>query len=206
MKRKNGPIIVGVTGGSASGKSRLSKYLKRRLGARASVLCMDWYYRDRAGLSDEQMKRVNFDHPLAIETPLLLRHLDLLCSGQPVHAPTYHYASHSRTGENRLVDPAPVLIIDGLFALCEPRVRARLDISVYIDVPADIRLVRRIRRDVEERGVGLEETLRLYEHCVRPMHEKFVGASAKGADFVWPQLKDDGFRKRLLDLIRKRLD
>ncbi|MFA6092470.1 MAG: uridine kinase [Elusimicrobiota bacterium] len=195
------PILVGITGGSASGKSRLAGYLCKRLGKRAAVFCMDWYYRDHSDKSEAEAQKLNFDHPRAIETPLFLEHLRRLRRGEAVDAPTYRYSTHSRTGELRRIEPASVILIDGLFVLCDPRVRAQLDLAVYIDVPADERLVRRVRRDVAERGVGLEETLRLYEHCVRPMHLRFIGPSAKQADLVWKQMEDRGFKKRLFERI-----
>jgi len=199
------PLVIGVCGGSASGKSRLAHYLKTRLGRRASVFCMDWYYRDRGGLPPEKASKVNFDHPSAIETPLLLSHLKRLLAGDAVDAPIYDYATSSRLKQTRRVQPAPVIIIDGIFSLCEPRVQKLLDLSVYIDVPSDVRLVRRIRRDLRERRVPIEETLRLYESCVRPMHMKFIGPGAAKATFRWHQLDDSGFRQRLFDGIKRRL-
>ncbi|HAH05173.1 MAG TPA: uridine kinase [Elusimicrobia bacterium] len=202
MKR---PLLVGISGGSASGKSNLAHYLKNRLGKRASVFCMDWYYRDNSGVSREKADKLNFDHPNAIETPLMLKHLRELMAGRSIEAPIYKYAIHGRLPETRHVEPAEVLIVDGIFVLVEPKVQEIMDISVYIDVPSDVRLLRRIRRDVKERHVDLEETLRVYERCVRPMHMKFISPAAARATFRWHQLDDDGFKDRVYNLIKKRI-
>lgn len=196
--------VLGLGGGSGSGKSWLAAYLKRRLGPKAAIVCLDWYYRDNGHLTPEQSRKLNFDHPRAIETPLLVRHLKRLIRGKPVDAPLYDYATHSRLKQTHRVKPAPIVIVEGLFALQPGPLRKLMDIGVYIDVPNDLRLMRRVRRDVEERRVDLEETLNLYERCVRPMHERFIEPSAKQADWVWSQLKDRRFPKRLLsDLLRR---
>ncbi|MEK7858226.1 MAG: uridine kinase [Elusimicrobiota bacterium] len=190
--------ILGIGGGSGSGKSWLATYLKRRLGERAAILCQDWYYKDNGGLTPEQAKKLNFDHPAAIETGLLLRHLDDLRAGKAIEAPRYDYATHSRLKEIHTVRPAPLIILEGLLVLHDPRLRERMDLSVFIDCPDDLRLIRRVRRDVEHRRVDLEETLRLYEHCVRPMHQRFIQPSAEKATWVWRQFEDRAFPRALL--------
>lgn len=198
-------VILGVSGGSGSGKSWLASYLKKRLGRRAEILCQDWYYRDNSHLTPRQAKRLNFDHPRAIETRRLLRDLETLRSGRAVKAPVYDYATHSRLKGHRIVRPAPLVILDGLFVLNERAVFKQLDLSVYIDVPEDLRLIRRLRRDVEERRVDLEETLRLYEHCVRPMHLRFIKPAAARATWVWKQEEDRGFPRRLYGMLAAKL-
>lgn len=203
MGRKRA-IVVGLGGGSGSGKSWLASYLKRRLGPKAAIVCLDWYYRDNGHLPPERARKLNFDHPRAIETPLLVRDLKRLLGGRPIEAPLYDYATHSRLKQTHRVEPAPVVIVEGLFALQAGPLRDLVDVGVFIEVPDDLRLMRRVRRDVKERRVDLEETLSLYERCVRPMHERFIKPSAKGADWVWKQLADRGFPRRLLaDLERK---
>ena len=166
---------------------------------------MDWYYRDHGGLPPAQAKKLNFDHPSAIETPLLLRQLDELLGGREIDAPRYLYATHARLKDSRRVGPAPVVILDGLLVLCDKELRRRLDHSVFIEVPDDVRLLRRIRRDVEHRRIDLEETLRLYERFVRPMHQTYVQPSAASATWLWRQLEDKGFPRRLAEILRRQL-
>lgn len=199
-------LAVSLCGGSGSGKSRLARYLKESLGDDAVVFCQDWYYRDHSHRAPEDCADINFDHPDAIETPLMLRQLDALLAGRGIRAPSYDYASHTRAGKPRLVRPARVVIVEGLFVLHEPRVHERMDLSVFIDVPADERLLRRVRRDCAERRVDLEETLRLYERFVRPMHERFVQPAAARATWRWRQLEDPRFPRELLDELRARLE
>lgn len=196
--------ILGIGGGSGSGKSWLATYLKRRLGERATVLCQDWYYKDNSSLSDEQAKKLNVDHPAAIETGLLLRHLDELREGKTIESPRYDYASHSRLKDIHTVRPAPLIIVEGILILHDSRLRERMDLSVFIECPDDLRLIRRVRRDVAHRNVDLEETLRVYEHCVRPMHQRFVQPSAEKATWVWRQFEDRAFPRALLaQVLRK---
>ena len=199
------PVCLGIGGGSGSGKSWLARFLEEKLGDRVVVVCQDWYYRHNGGLSDEEAKKLNFDHPKAIETPLFSAQLADLISGQAIEAPVYDYASHSRLSRTRRIEPAPLVVIEGLLVLHEKRLRDLMDCSVFIDVPADIRLVRRVRRDVEHRRVDLEETLRLYEHCVRPMHERFIQPSSKHATWVWRQEEDKRFPADLLRTLERRL-
>ena len=199
--------MIGLCGGTASGKSWLSRHLKDALGGSCVVVCQDWYYRDNGHLSEAEALKLNFDHPNSIEGGLFLRDLDRLLKGEPIEAPVYDYATHARiAGKSRRVDPAPVVVVEGLFILHEPSLRRRMDLSVYIDVPSDVRLLRRIRRDCQQRRIDLDETLRLYEHCVRPMHERYIGPSAKHATWIWRQTQGDrALPKRILVEVRRRL-
>ena len=199
------PLLVGICGGSASGKSWLADFLKTALGERATIVCQDWYYRDNGRLSAAEAEKVNFDHPRSIEEPLFRRQLETLRRGRPVDAPTYDYRSHARTGDVRRVEPAPVVIVEGLFVLHDEALARKLDLSVFIEVPADERLLRRVRRDSGVRRVDLEETLRLYERFVRPMHDRFIEPSAARATFRWLQMEDRRFPRELLREIRARL-
>ncbi|MFH1723942.1 MAG: uridine kinase [Elusimicrobiota bacterium] len=199
------PLLIGISGGSASGKTSLARFLKEGLGDKAVIVCQDWYYEDNGGLTPEQSKELNFDHPSAIESSLFRKQLDVLMRGRPIEAPLYDYASHTRARETRTVASAPVVIVDGLFVLCDKRLLRRLDLSVYVEVPDDERLLRRVRRDVEERRVDLEETLRLYERFVRPMHKKHIQPASRNATWRWHQLEDRRFRHELLRDIKHRL-
>lgn len=201
MLAKTRPVCVGISGGSGSGKSALAAALKKGLGRGAVIVCSDWYYRDKGRLKPEESRKLNFDHPKAIELALLCAQLSRLLRGESVFAPVYDYASHSRLKSAREVSPAPVVILEGLLILHEKKLRDLMDFSVFIEVPEDVRLMRRIRRDVDERRVDLEETLRLYEHCVKPMHEEFVKPSAAHATWIWRQLDDRNFPQDLLRTI-----
>lgn len=182
--------IVGITGGSGSGKTWLANYLLEQLGDRAALISQDWYYHDRSALSPEEKLQLNFDHPQAFDGALLSRHLGSLRAGRPVALPRYDYATHRRLEGSLPLTKPDLLVLEGILILNNARLRAQLDLSVFVDVPADVRLVRRLRRDSAGRGIPVEETLRLYEHCVRPMHEKFIQPTARFADIVWNPEQD----------------
>ncbi len=194
--------IIGIAGGSGSGKTRLANHLFRALRGRAALLSHDWYYRDRAGMPEVLRRKVNFDHPNALETRILVKHLQALAGRLEVSTPRYDYATSSRLKETVPVAGADIVLIEGLFILHEERLRRLLDLSVFVDVPADVRLARRIRRDVIDRGIPVEETLRLYERFVRPMHERYVQPSARHATHVWKPLEDRTFPARFSDELR----
>lgn len=198
-------LLLGIAGGSGSGKSWLARRVQRGFSPRAVVVCQDWYYRDNSSLNREQCLRLNVDHPRAIEAALLRQHLEELLAGRAVEAPCYDYASHARLAVTRLVEPAPLIILEGLFVLQDSRLRRLMDFSVFIEAEDDVRLLRRIRRDVEERRVALAETLRLYEHCVKPMHERFVRPSSRHATWIWRQAQDSGFPQDLLGAMERAL-
>jgi uridine kinase len=200
------PLCLGISGGSGSGKSWLAQYLQKALGRRAVTVCQDWYYRDNGRLKGEAARKLNFDHPKAIESSLLCRHLQSLLGGRAISAPCYDYATHARLTETRRVEPAPLIILDGLLILAEPKIRALLDFSVFIESPSDERLLRRIRRDVAFRRVDLEETLRVYELCARPMHDRFIQPSSAHATWIWRQNEDKVFPADLLRTLEGRLE
>lgn len=199
-------VLLGLAGGSGSGKSRLARGIAAAFPGRTTVVCHDWYYKNNGHLSEEDAKSLNFDHPRSLETGLLCRQLDKLMEGKAVDAPTYDYATHSRLAETRRVEPAPLIILDGILILHEKALRERLTVSVFIEVPDDIRLMRRVRRDCTERRVDLDETLRLYEHCVRPMHKRFIEPSSRHATWIWSQLDDKSFPDLLIRDLKKRLE
>jgi len=200
-------VVLGIAGGSGSGKSWLAKAVAEAFADRSTVVCHDWYYKDNGHMTDEEARvKLNFDHPDSLETSLMGRQLDRLVAGQAVDAPIYEYATHSRLKETRRVEPRPLLIIDGILILHEKVLRDRMTLSVFIEAPDDIRLMRRIKRDCTERRVALDETLRLYEDFVRPMHKRYVAPSSRHATWIWSQLDDKKFPELLIADLERRLD
>ena len=180
------PLVVGIAGGSGSGKSRISAALETALTPRLVRLQHDSYYRDLSALPPEERRAFNFDHPDALETELLLEHLDRLRAGQPVQIPEYDFSTHTRAPTTRTVRPAPVLLIEGIMVLHEPELRARMDLRIFVDAPPDIRLIRRLKRDLEERGRSPAQTMTQYLETVRPMHRRFVEPSRESAHLIVP--------------------
>lgn len=182
------PIIIGLSGGSGSGKSTILQRLLGALGPdKVSVLEHDAYYLDHAHLSFEERAEVNFDHPDSLETNLLVRHLDQLLGGNSIQKPVYDFTRHCRTSETIVVEPTPVIIVEGILVLAESELVNRMEIRLFVDTDDDIRLIRRIRRDMGERGRTLEAILEQYEKTVRPMHIEFVEPSKRNADLIIPR-------------------
>ncbi len=182
------PVVIGIAGGSGSGKTTVLNHITREFGADPiAVLDHDAYYRDLAHLSPEKRARFNFDHPDALETELMREHLDRLIEGEAVEKPVYDFTTHTREDETETVEPRPVIIIEGLLVLAESLLEEQMDIRIYVDAADDIRLMRRIRRDMQERGRSIEGILRQYERTVRPMHLEFVEPSKREADIVIPR-------------------
>ena len=199
MKKKS--FILGISGGTGSGKSWLTERLAAELSRSVSVVQTDWYYRDQSHVRGEARLRLNFDHPRAIEVPLLVSHLRKLSAGAAIDAPCYDYATHRRLKRTAPVEPRPILIVEGLFVLHEPSILGLIDHGIFIDVPADQRLILRLKRDRAVRRLDAFETLRLYEAFVRPMHEKFVQPSKIRATEVWKGLPTvDRIRKLVRQL------
>jgi uridine kinase len=173
--------LIGVTGGTGAGKTTLVHSLVGRLGG--YILDVDSYYRDLSHLSPEARARHNYDEPDAIDTDLLVSHLGCLAGGEPIAKPVYSFENHTRVGTERIT-PARLIFVDGLFALWWPSLRALLDFKIYVDVPPDLRLGRRIQRDVRERGRDVQSVLAQYFSTVRPMHERYVEPTRPYADLV----------------------
>ncbi len=181
-------VVIGIAGGSGSGKTTVLRRILERFGpGRIALLDHDAYYRDLAHLPFDERARFNFDHPDALDTGLMGRHLDALLAGEPAEKPTYDFATHSRRAETERVEPRPVVIVEGILVLGEPALRERMDIKLYVDAPDDLRLIRRIERDLHERGRSLEAVLEQYRRTVRPMHMQFVEPSKRHADVIIPR-------------------
>ena len=177
-------IVIGIAGGSGSGKTTLMKNLIARFQDDVTVLSHDNYYRPYDELTIDERRKVNYDHPDAFDTEMMNEHLKQLKSGQPIECPIYDYATYSRSKETTLVVPKKVILVEGILifenkALCE-----QMDIKIFVDTDADVRLIRRIKRDVAKRGRSLESVLTQYLATVKPMHEQFVEPSKKNADLV----------------------
>lgn len=182
------PLIIGVAGGSGSGKTTVARRVAEALdGAKVAFLDMDAYYRDHHALSHDELRLLNWDHPDAFDLDLLAQHLGELAEGRAIQKPVYDFVRHRRAEESHRVEPADVIVIDGILLLVEERIRARLDIKVFVDTDADIRLIRRIRRDMARRGRPLEEILDQYLTTVQPMHLQFVEPSKRYADLIIPR-------------------
>ncbi len=182
------PLVVGVAGGSGSGKTTVVRRMLEGLEpTSASLLHHDSYYRDNPQLTLEQRAAINYDHPDSLETPLMAEHLRTLLAGQPVEVPQYDFTVHRRMTETRRVDPRPLIIIDGILVLAEPELRDLMDIRVFVDTDSDIRFIRRLGRDTRKRGRTVESVVRQYQQTVRPMHLEFVAPSRRHAHIIVPE-------------------
>ena len=193
------PIILGVAGGSGSGKTTVVKEMIRGLGrGQVTVLHHDSYYRDAGHMLLEERARINYDHPDSLETPLLVAHLNLLLSGQSVEVPVYDFAQHSRRPETETALPRKVVILDGLLVLWARELRELMAIKVFVDTDADIRFIRRLNRDMAERGRSAESVGEQYMATVGPMHLEFVEPSKRYADLIVPE---GGFNRVAVDML-----
>lgn len=182
------PLIIGIAGGTGSGKSTVARKVAEALpDASVAFLEMDAYYRDFRHLTLQQLHHVNWDHPDAFDVELLSAHLEGLNRGEAVDMPVYEFATHSRSTRTRRIAPADVVVIDGILLLSDPNVRAQCDVKVFVDADPDIRLIRRIRRDTAVRGRTLESVLDQYLTTVQPMHLQFVEPSKRYADVIVPR-------------------
>lgn len=183
------PIIIGIAGGTASGKTSIANDLYNYFKGNHSIkiIKLDDYYKDQSHLTMEKRVLTNYDHPFAFDMDLLIEHLDLLKEGKSIQKPTYNFEEHNRSNVVETIEPRDVFILEGLFVLNEPRIRERSDILVYVDTDADIRFIRRLRRDIEERGRTLDSVCTQYLTTVRPMHEQFIEPSKKYAHIIIPE-------------------
>lgn len=183
------PIIIGIAGGSASGKSSIANeiydYFKH--DHTIKIIRLDDYYKDQSHLTMEQRVKTNYDHPLAFDMDLLVKHLELLKSNKSIEKPLYDFTTHNRSLQVEIINPRDVFILEGLFVLNEAQIRERCDILIYVDTDADIRFIRRLKRDIQERGRSLESVCNQYLETVRPMHEQFVEPSKKYAHIIIPE-------------------
>ena len=199
-------IIIGIAGGTGAGKTTLVKIIQDQFNEQVVCISHDSYYKDLSHLSLAKRQKVNFDHPNSLETDLLIKHLKELIKGKSIKVPIYDFNVSNRTNRYNLIAPRTVVIIEGILLFSDPILRNLFDIKVYVDAPADIRLGRRIERDIKERGRTLEHSLNQYLSMSRPMHEQFVEPSKKYADIIIPEGgKNKIATQMLINLIEKYL-
>ena len=200
---RTSPLVIGIAGGSGSGKTTVAQALMERVGARhVAFLPHDAYYRDFGHLPPEERAAINYDHPDSLETSLLVEHIRALQRGQAVERPVYDFTRHARAARTVRVEPRPIILVEGILIFAEPDLRRLFDIKIYVDTDADIRFIRRLLRDVEERGRTVESVIRQYMTTVRPMHLEFVEPSKRYADIIVPE---GGFNTVALDMLTARL-
>ena len=196
-------LCIGVAGGTGSGKTTVANEILRRVGReRIVTVNQDRYYHDLAHLDDAQRIHHNFDHPDAIEESLLVETLELLKAGKPAELPIYDFSSHVRTAQTERVEARPVILLEGILILAIPELRDLLDIKIFVDTDSDLRFIRRLNRDIAERGRSVENVVEQYQTTVRPMHLEFVGPSKRWADVIIPE---GGFNTVALDLVISRI-
>lgn len=198
------PLVIGIAGGSGSGKTTVAQEILNRVGAdRIAFLQHDSYYKDLSGLPPAQRAEVNFDHPNSLETDLLIEHITSLRDGKAIEVPIYDFSIHSRTSQTFTVKPHRVILVEGILIFAEASLRELFDVKLFVDTDADIRFIRRLQRDITERGRTTETVIKQYQATVRPMHLEFVEPSKRYADVIIPE---GGFNAAALDMVVARVE
>lgn len=202
------PFVIGVAGGSGSGKTTVVRHIIERVGpVNLTLIQHDSYYRDLQELPFEERVKQNFDHPASLETELMVDHLKRLLSGESVDIPVYDFAAHMRSDHYLKASPRPIVLVDGILILYEKELRDLMDMRIFVDTDADVRLLRRLKRDLLERGRSIESVLSQYESFVRPMHLEFVEPTKRYADIIIPHGGENVAALDMLDaLITKKLN
>lgn len=188
MNKKQKPIVIGVAGGSGSGKTSVTRSIYQRFSDK-SILVMeqDYYYKDQSHLPFEERLNTNYDHPFAFDNDLLIKHLNDLLEHQPIEKPVYDFKNHTRSDKVMHVEPKEVIIVEGILVLEDPRLVELMDIKVFVDTDADLRIIRRLLRDINERGRTIDSVIDQYLHVVRPMHLQFIEPTKRYADIIIPE-------------------
>ena len=200
QRRDSLPIpVIGIAGGTGSGKTTITSAIQEGIGPdRVTLISHDSYYRDRSDLTPDARANLNFDHPDSLETELLVEHLDRLIDGNCVDIPVYDFVEHHRRNETEIAEPRDVILVEGVLALVDPELRARMSLCIYVDTDDDIRFIRRLQRDMSERGRSVQSVISQYLATVRPMHIQFVAPSRQYADVIVPE---GGYNARAIDMI-----
>ena len=196
-------FVIGIGGGTGSGKTTLTKRLKERLGSAVTVLSYDNYYKSHPDMPNDERVRLNYDHPSAFDTELLVEHLAALRRGETIAAPVYDFKQHDRSDETMLIAPTGVILVEGILILADERLRSQMDVKIYVDTDADVRILRRVVRDVKQRGRSLESVVTQYLTTVKPMHEQYVEPSRRYADIIVPE---GGRNAVALDMLVRRVE
>jgi uridine kinase len=198
------PLVIGIAGGSGSGKTTVAQAILQRVGTdRIAFLQHDSYYKDLRGLPPAQRNEFNFDHPNSLETDLLIKHIAALCNGKPVEVPIYDFSTDSRTTQSFTVQPRNVILVEGILIFTEAALRKMFDIKIFVDTDSDLRFIRRLERDIHERGRSTDSVVKQYLHTVRPMHLEFVEPSKRYADVIIPE---GGHNAAALDMVVARVE
>lgn len=198
------PIVIGIAGGSGSGKTTVAKFILQRVGShRIAFLQHDSYYRDLSHLPFAQRVAINFDHPNSLDTPLLIEHIQTLKAWKPVQVPVYDFHTHSRTDRFIQVEPQRVILVEGILIFVEEALRDLMDVKIFVDTDSDLRFIRRLERDINERGRTTQGVVEQYLNTVRPMHLEFVEPSKRYADVIIPE---GGMNTVALDMVTARIE
>jgi uridine kinase len=204
MPEQKSPLVIGIAGGTGSGKTTVTNVILQRVGAQhIALLPHDAYYRDVKNLTLSERARINYDHPDSLETDLLVRHIRQLRNWEPVELPVYDFTTHSRTDHTVHIEPRQVILVEGILIFYEPELRSLFDVKIYVDTDADIRFIRRLQRDIIERGRTMESVINQYLNTVRPMHLEFVEPSKRYADVIIPE---GGLNTVAMDMVTARLE
>lgn len=195
-------LVIGIAGGTGSGKTTLTNRLKEKFGDDVSVISHDNYYKSQDNIPFEQRVKANYDHPDSFETDLLISHIKQLKAGKSIECPIYSFTEHTRTKETRTIKPTKVIIIDGILIFQNPELLSLMDIRIFVDADPDVRILRRILRDVKERGRSLDSVVTQYLSTVKPMHEQYVEPSKRNADII---VLEGGYNVVALDMIIQRI-
>lgn len=204
MPQRAIPVVIGIAGGSGSGKTTLAKLIIERVGPDQIVyLPHDAYYKDLSNLPANQRDAINFDHPDSLDTRLLIQHIETLKEYQPIELPIYDFKTHNRTIDTIMLEARPVIMVEGILIFAEPDLRNLLDVKIFVDTDPDLRFIRRLERDIEERGRSTESVVNQYLSTVRPMHLKFVEPSKRYADMIIPE---GGLNAVAMEMVVARLE
>lgn len=185
---KNRPVVIGIAGGSGSGKTSVTNSIYEVFKEHSVVVIeQDYYYKDQSDLAFEERLQTNYDHPLAFDTELLIEHVNTLLERQPIEKPVYNYALHNRSEETIRIEPKDVIILEGILVLEDVRLRELMDIKLFVDTDADLRIIRRLLRDINERGRTIDSVMEQYLTVVRPMHNQFIEPTKRYADVIIPE-------------------
>ncbi len=204
MAHQNPSLVIGIAGGTGSGKTTIANYVLETVGPeKIAFLPHDAYYQDLSHLPMEERVKVNFDHPSSLETKLLIEHIKSLRQGSSIELPIYDFKTHTRSEKTNPIQPEPIILIEGILIFVEPELRKLFDLRIYVDTDADIRFIRRLKRDISERGRTTQSVINQYMETVRPMHLEFVEPSKRYASVIIPE---GGYNHVALDLIVARIE